>query len=158
MAERSLTISFISTAQDAYNDKSVDVEFDSTMNDGKTQFLYGEKAYYKIFTYPSSATITQVVSDGAVTEENSGYNTVVEQVNFANSNEGALGYPVYDIVSTNWLGTDLGSISTKGRTAISALSGVGVLNITYRTFFRRYAISIPTKSELAYNILVYISI
>lgn len=158
MAERSLTVSFVTSSEQASQDATIDVSLDSSRNDGKTQFLYGEKAYYKVYTYPISASITQVQSDGLITIEGSEYETINDIINFANTNESSVSYPVNNIVSTDWFGTSLGAVSSTGKTITSSQSGVGVLKISYRTYFRRYAISVPTKSETTYNVLVYIYI
>lgn len=157
MAETSLTITFVTSAEQAAQGGSVSVELDSVYNNSKTQFLYGEKCYYKIFTYPILATLSQISSAGVITNENSGYTTVTEQIVFSNSNTSSVSYPVNNIVSSNWLGRNLGSVSASGTVITSSQSGVGVLEITYRTYYRRYAISVPTKSNASYKVLVYIT-
>jgi len=156
MAERALSISFATMAQQEEQNASIDAELDAAYNNNRTSFSYGEKVYYRIYTYPILATITQTPSDGIITVEGSGYRTIEDIITFPNTNESNVSYPVNNIISSTWWGNDLGAISADGKTITASQSGVGVLKLSYRTYFRRYGVSVPTRSEAVYGILIYI--
>ena len=107
----STTITFISEASLEDDMATIVVELDDEKNEEvygeeKTQFLYGETAYFRIYKYPPEMSIQITASDGAVTDHTSGTSTEEEDVTFANTNEGSLSKPSKGTsISANWIVT-----------------------------------------------------
>lgn len=160
MANTSLTVTFLTEVitDDSGEpiEASIQVALDSARNNDRTSFLYGSKAYYQVFTAPSTLTLTNTPSDGTITSEGAGLETIETIITFPNTNQSSVTYPVYSIESTEWLGNDLGAVHSEGDKIVSAQAGVGVLKITYKAYFRRYAISVPQRDEDEYRVIVYI--
>lgn len=157
MANTSITVTFVTEAENLDVNAVLQVQLDSTLNLGETRFLFGSKAYYQVFFSPSTMTITQTASDGNITEEGSGTEEVTEYITFANSNEGSTGYPIGSVVSAEWFGTNLGALSYIGNTVQASKSGVGILKLIYNSAFNRYAISVQSTGDSEYYVLVYIA-
>jgi hypothetical protein len=154
MADQSINITFV-TAEVAAGESLV-VDLDADMNDDKSQFEYGEKAYFRIFAYPDSMIITVEKSDGTITSEGSGEAEVEEDIVFANTNTATSSKPVKSIVSQEWLGTSLGSVSATGTKITASQEGVAVLKLTYKADFERRALSLPTQDEDEYTVVIFI--
>lgn len=137
--------------------ESIQVRMDETANGGKTSFLYGDKAFFQLYTYPENMTLTITPSDGSVSDEGSGVGELEEIITFANTDEASVAYPLASIVSTEWLGRSLGAI-TKGESAQikAAQKGVGVLRIKYKANFIRKALTLGFKDEASYPVIVHI--
>lgn len=154
MAEQSITINFQSEVTE--EDQALVIELDSEMNDEKTSFVYGEKAYFKIYKYPSDLVVTIEQSDGTITEEGSGTVDEEEFVSFVDTESSSVSKPVKEIADSEWFGNDLGAVSATGLTVEASQSGVGVLQLNYTSDFTRHAITIGEKSEELYPIIVFI--
>lgn len=154
MAEQSISITFV-TEKVAAGEALV-VELDTEKNDDKTQFLYGEKAYFKIYTFPEDMVLVVTPSDGDITLEGSGESEEEEVVLFTNVSESSCSKPVSSITDSKWLGTSLGSVSAVGQKITVSSEGVAVLNLEYKAKFRRYALSLSEKEEDEYVVIVYI--
>jgi hypothetical protein len=154
MAEQSIVVTFHTEVAEEY--QALVVELDDEMNDDKTQFLYGEKAYFRIFKYPPSLSITIFKSDGTITSEGSGDSEEEDTITFVNTDEGAVSKPVKNITSYEWLGNSLGSVSAVGTKVKASQSGVAVLKLKYKSNFVRHAISVSTKEEEIYPVVVFI--
>jgi hypothetical protein len=157
MANTSITVTFVTDTEDVEENASIQVQLDSERNDDETIFLYGSKAYYQVLFSPSSLTISQIASDGEITEEGSGITEFTEYVIFSNSDEGSAQYPVSSVVSAEWQGDGLGALSYTGKIVKASKSGVGVLKLTYNAAFNRYAISVSDREETEYYVVVYIT-
>ena len=154
MAKQSINITFV-TKEVAAGEALV-VELDDEKNEDKTQFLYGEKAYFRIYTYPENMSITITESDGDITLEGSGISEEEEQIMFPNTKEGSCSKPVKSLVSSEWLGNSLGSVSAEGTKISVSSEGVAVLKLKYKANFRRYALSLSSKDEESYTVIVYV--
>lgn len=169
MANTALTVTFVTDVITDDSgipiDASVQVRLDSDRNEDRTRFLYGSKAYFQVFTAPSELTLELSSSDGNITEEGTGEETITTYVNFPDTNQGDVSFPVAEILydldddglpGTRWLGEGLGAIHAEGDKIVASQSGIGVLKITYKANFRRYAISINDQGVSEYYVLVYI--
>lgn len=152
MAEQSITISFYS---EVAADGSLNLDLDSEMNDDKTQFLYGVKAYFRVFKYPIDMVVELIKSDGTLAEEGSGVSEEEEMVMFVNTDTSSINKPLKSIVSYEWFGTSLGAISAEGNVIKSSISGVGVLKLTYESDFNRHSITIGEKESDEYPVIVF---
>lgn len=154
MAEQSINITFV-TSEVAVGEALV-VELDAEKNENKTQFLYGEKAYFRVYTYPESMPITITESDGNITLEGSGTSEEEEQIIFPKTKEGLCSKPVKSITSSKWFGNSLGSVSAEGTKISVPSEGVAVLKLKYKADFKRYALSLTSKDEESYTVIVYV--
>ena len=161
MANTAITVTFVTedeiTDEDGNVYTSLQVELDSDRNDGETRFLFGSKAYYRIFKSPDTLVIIQTQSAGVITDEGSGTEEVTSYITFANTNKGTLTYPLESIVSAEWLGNDLGALSYIGNIVTSSQSGIGVLKVVYNAAFTRHAISVNVDGVTEYAVLIYIT-
>ncbi len=156
MADQSINITFVTAEVAGEAGEALVVDLDADMNDGKSQFEYGEKAYFRIFAYPASMTITVGKSDGTITLEGSGESEVEENIVFANTNTATSSKPVKSIVSQEWMGTSLGAVSANGTKITASQEGVAVLKLTYSADFERRALSLATKPEDEYIVVIFI--
>ena len=135
----------------------ITAEMDDEKNQGKTCFLYGEKIYFRVITIPKDMNIRLESSDGSVSNEGTGYFEYEEDVQFANTNEANTQYPIDSIISSEWLGNSLGSISVIGDNTIRTTeSGVAILRLRYGVTYRSYAATVGPRDYPEYSILVYI--
>jgi hypothetical protein len=161
MANTAITVTFVT--EDELTDAegniytSLQVELDSDRNEGETRFLFGSKAYYRIFKSPTDLVIAQTQSDGIITSEGVGTEEITEYITFADTNKGTIGYPLDSIVSAAWLGNDLGALSYVGNIVTASQTGVGVLKVVYNAIFTRHAISVNVDGETEYAVLIYIT-
>lgn len=154
----SLTITFKTITSDA----DIIIELDDERNNGKTEFMFGEKAYFKVFADPS-VNVSIRATDGTITNEGTGQDVVEENLQFIDSNEATTSKPILSISSYEWLGNSLGTITKKDVKTLQAEktpdplgdNGIGLLNVKYLSSFRRYAISVPQISgKNEYSVLV----
>ena len=154
----SLTITFKSFI----SEEDILIELDEEKNNGKTEFLYGEKAYFKVYAPDINYQI--VSSDGTITSEGIGQETVEETLEFVEGREQTTSKPIVAINSYSWLGNSLGNISKKDIKTIQAEkepdaigpNGIGLLRLQYSTQFIRYSITVPQKQEAEYEVLVVV--
>lgn len=156
MAEQSITVSFTTEADAAAAAAALIVELDADKNGDETQFIYGTKVYFRVYTYPVDMKIAIIESDGIITSEGDGVSEEEEDITFANTNEGSCSKPVKSITSSRWLGNSLGAISAKGVKITMASEGVAILKLGYKSSFRRFALKLSGKSDDSYTVLVYI--
>lgn len=161
MANTAITVTFVT--EDELEDEdgnvytSLQADLDSEANDGETRFLFGSKAYYRIFKSPTDLVVAQVQSAGVITDEGNGTDEITEYITFANTNRGRIGYPLESVVSAEWLGNDLGALSYVGNIVTSSQVGVGVLKVVYNVIFTRHSISANAEGETEYAVLIYIT-
>lgn len=151
MADQSITVTFVTEA-----DPALVVELDDEMNNDKTQFCYGEKAYFRIYKYPSTLELTITQSDGTIASEGSGTSDEEETITFVDTDSSSASKPIESISSYSWLGNSLGAVSGIGTTVKSSNEGVGVLKLEYTSDFVRYSITIGLQEEEEYPIVVFI--
>jgi len=157
--EQTVTVDFqTATAASVVSTTDADrivLELDSERNADKSEFNYGEKALVRAFSWPVDLVYGMASSDGEVTSEGNGTETLTEVLSFANTNEAALSKPCVQILSTEWLGSDLGNVTTVSSTTVRASrSGVGILEISYVASFRRFGVMLPARDRDDYPVLL----
>ena len=149
---KSVTIQFVTVSLD-----ELIIELDSVMNDEETQFKYGEKAYFRAFSYPIDLSLTLTPTDGVISNEGNGDSDEEDEIiTFINTNEGSTSKPVQSITSYSWLGNSLGSVSAMGSTITASKEGTGVLKITYKSNFRRFGLVLLTRDEDTYTVIIVV--
>jgi len=154
VAKASIVLTFAASC--VVEDHFINVEMDDEKNQGKTCFLYGEKIYFRVFTNPKDMNIRLESSDGSISNEGIGYFEYEEDVQFPNVNEANVQYPIDSVISQDWLGNSLGSISISNTTIRTEETGVAILKFRYYVSYRSYAITIGPKDYDEYPVLVYI--
>lgn len=159
MANSSMTVTFVTESSDS---ATIVVELDGekieeVYGEDKTQFLYGEKAYFKIYKYPSDLSIAITQSDGTIASEGSGTSDESENITFTNSKTGSTSKPVKSVTGSEWLGNSLGAVSVVGEDVTANTKGVGILALDYTASFTRHSLTVSGKSEDEYPVLVYIA-
>lgn len=86
MADSSLTISFVATAS---GDQFIDLELDDDLNNEKTSFLFGETAFFRVFT--NCSTVDFYLSEGSISSVGSGSIEMTEVITFTEPPESAGG-------------------------------------------------------------------
>ncbi|MCD6124284.1 hypothetical protein J7J62_03830 [bacterium] len=154
IAKASIVLTFAASC--AVEDHFINVEMDDEKNQGKTCFLYGEKIYFRVFTNPKNMNIRLESSDGSIFNEGTGYFEHEEDIQFANVNEANTQYPIDSVISSNWLGNSLGSISVSDTIIRTSETGVAILRLKYGVIYRSYAVSVGPRDYDEYPVLVYI--
>lgn len=154
MAEQSISISFV-TAEVAAGEALV-VELDDDKNDDKTEFLYGETAHFRIYKYPSDMEVTITQSDGSISSEGGGTSEEEEDIIFTDTDESSCTKPAKSIISSNWLGNSLGSVSAEGTKISVSSKGVAVLRLKYKTEYTGRGLSLGGQGEDSYTVIVYV--
>jgi hypothetical protein len=154
VAEQSISITFVT--KEVAAGKALVVDLDAEKNEDKSQFLYGEKAYFRIFTYPENMKIAIIESDGNITTEGNGLFEEEENIVFANVSEASCSKPISSIKSSKWLGESLGAIAVEGNKIKASSKGVAILKLKYTASFRRYGLQLGGRSDDSYTVLVYI--
>ena len=154
IAKASIVLTFAASC--VAEDHFINVEMDDEKNQGKTCFLYGEKIYFRVFTNPKDMNIRLESSDGSISNEGIGYFEYEEDIQFPNVNEANTQYPIDSIVSQDWLGNSLGSISISNTAIRTSETGVAILKLRYRVSYRSYAVTVGPRDYDEYPVLVYI--
>lgn len=138
----------------------VSIELDEEMNQGKTQFAYGSKAYFQVYSDPGMS-VQVVKSDGTLTTEGSGQREFVDQVVFVEEQTADLAKPISSVTGYTWFGQSLGVITKTGVYQITtaqapdvASGKIGVADVKYKANFARYSISVPNKGVPEYPVLI----
>lgn len=132
----SITINFKTSCQNS-GDILV-VESDAQMNNNKTCFLYGDKYYFKVYPFPIDSVIEVVPSDGIVSPEGTGVDTIPitgvpgiddqspEYISFANENTTETSKPITDASGQSDLFRSNCYWLSQGGSVAALKNGVGV--------------------------------
>ncbi len=151
----SLSITFTASSETG----DIVIELDDDRNNGKSEFLYGEKAYFKVF-YDPSLVLYVTSSDGTITSEGNGQEIVEDDYEFISDSEQTVSKPIMSIVDYTWLGNSLGTISKTGLYTFECSdtpdpsNNIGVARVRYASQFARYAVTVGSKPYDTYNVVV----
>ena len=153
----SITITFKASCV-AIPGHGITAELDAERNRGRSCFTYGEKVYFRVYTYPHNMRITFTSSDGVVNAEGSDTETIRDEtITFADTNEATTRQYICNLISQDWLGTSLGQVAHIGGTAVrAARKGCAVLRLTYTSFYRVYSITVPPRDHKTYLVLILV--
>lgn len=161
MVDKAVTVTF--TASTEESGQSIGIELDAAKNfevhgSIRTQFQYGEKCYFRVYPYPVDLVLDATVSDGILSDEGSGVETVADEiVTFTGTETGRTAKPIKALISYTWMGTPRGAPTFLGKVLTIPEPTAGVLKVTYTTDFFRKAISIGIKADPEYTVVVLIS-
>ena len=148
-------------------------ELNSEDNNGKSSFLFGDTANYRVYKASNVTLQTPIVSDGSEGPVSSGLTEeIVEVVTFSGSETASTSKYIQSLTSAVRLGgRDLGSISKVGPTSVrcSRVSTgpldplVGVYKLTYQTSYslrRLFSVSQPAGFGVdgfdSYPVVIYL--
>lgn len=144
---------------------SISLALDDTKNNSVTSFLYADKAYFKVYAYhkeaesphtPNDPDTEIIISDGTLSSEGSGYEEITEFIVVSNEKTANTTKAIDSIVSATWLGRSLGSVVSTGGTGLQFSSaGYAVLEIVYKTKFKRYAVTLPSREVADYRVAAW---
>lgn len=161
-----VTVSFVTPSKGG--EKTVillddEMNLDSSGNIKKV-FKYGETAFFRAYA-PLAGNIRAVSSDGAVTEHGLGVALHKnELIPFTSTQEAETKFPIRDLDSASWLGNSLGEVKKGGAYSVhcelmpdgAGANGVGLLELSYSSGFKRFGITLTKKSREEYPVLVYV--
>jgi hypothetical protein len=155
-AKANLSITF---ASDCEPGNEITIELDADLNDDKSCFLFGQTAYFRVYTKPLDLVFDIYCSDPLasifykenVTESND-QTKQVQQIEFIEEQQGTLDKPASSLTSYKWFGNDLGTIELKSPKAILAQNKVndmyfGVAELKYIAPYRVYGLIVYTKTS-----------
>jgi len=140
----SLSISFQTEVVGGDGSSShLSVEVNSEDNNGKTQFLFGDTAKYRIYKSPDIRSLIIIISDGSEGPDSSGLTAeMVETLAWTGSPTANTSKLIQSLISAERMGgLNLGSISKVGPTTLQCSKQstgpldplVGVYKVKYRT-------------------------
>ena len=169
MANASITIQF--GIQDGVDPdtgepiQNIQVELDDEHNtqvygDAKSQFDFGEVAYFRTFVFPSNLAITMDNSDGTLGTNLATGNKAIENENitFSDADEASPQYPIKaGTFVAQWYGKGAPSWSIVDDKIKLNKKSLGFLRASYTTSFKRHSISVGTKDFAPYPVIIMIS-
>jgi hypothetical protein len=156
-AKANLSITF---ASDCEPGNEITIELDGKLNDDKSCFLFGQTAYFRVYTKPLLLEYDTFCSDSTASIFYQSYETAdndqtrqTQQIEFLEEQTGTLDKPASSLVSQKWFGNDLGTItlvSPKSILAPTKVSGMyfGVAELKYIAPYRVYGLIVYAKTEL----------
>ncbi|KWT77345.1 hypothetical protein [Candidatus Magnetominusculus xianensis] len=157
----STTISFAMSCSSS--SESFKVEGDSDMNvdesgNARTCFKYGELYYFRVYKTSKIEAYTITASDGTVTKKGTGKSSSHEEtIKFEKTDKASVSYPIGTLSSVTWKGTNLGAVKQSGDLEVTAeTAGVAIALIAYNAQYDLWSISVNTKDDDTYEVLVYI--
>ena len=145
-ATTSTTITFVTSTAENGNG-NISVELDDAANNDRSQFASGDIVHYLVHTDPIDMTVSNTTSAGTVAANGTKQVTVSEIVTFAKSTTGRLNKVPTGTVTWSWIGRDGGAPTFAGADITLASAAVGVLQCSYPTTAKAFALSgvtIPT--------------
>lgn len=131
-----------------------------TMESDETTAAYGNKIFFRVFVSPSGTSYNLENSasqvGGRIYDEDSVDIPGVQKAEFNGSNIASLSPALEksDVVSTRWIGNNLGAISINGNQVVSTRSGLGTLEIKYKRKYFGYSIVVPVQPETSFPVKV----
>jgi len=153
----SITITFTKVGEGAEN---IVIELDEEKNKGKARFVYGDKAYFRVYSegnYKINSTDGSVVKVGSISS------TEEEFVQFVDSKQVKVSKPINSLLSTNWFGKSLGNITKTDTFTLECSEDVdpssgkiGIAKVKYASRYDLYYITLPKKPQPEYPVLVVV--
>ncbi len=145
------------------------IELDEKRNKGKARFVYGDKAYFRIYT-PQGVKYSIHSTDGKISKVASFSSTEEELAQFIQDRDVNLQKPIGSIISTKWFGNSLddtkhgGKIVKKDTFTIEcptqpnpSTGAIGIVDVKYSSHYDLYYITLTKKDEPEYPVLVVVS-
>lgn len=152
MASNTITLNFVKTLDEV--GIVLSLSLDTVANKDKTTFVIGDKVYLKFLSSVDEPYTIEVNMGTAKTEAtNIHYPIEDDEITFANTNSGSLGYVPIGEVDYEWIGKSAGTPVFNGREILLDEDSVAVLNCSYKTKGNRLSV---TNSEVGTVLVVVI--
>ena len=142
---------------------SLRAELDNERNNGKTSFQPGDQVYFRVYKGEGISSYTVKKTAGGVSKiESDETETVKETLQFINESIASVSKPVKTppAISVDWYGTDLGTLSKAGDSAVKASGGgdgkIGICEAEYTTEYDVWLLTPPSGMPSEYAILIVI--
>ena len=150
MANSSLTINFTTTTGSV--DQFIDIDLDDDLNNEKSTFLFGDTAYFRVFTncstlsfYPSESSVS---SNGTKTADSEEYISFTQPPatagGIASENTASVSYPINSgTLTATKIAGDCGSLSVDAvdtKQINASKAGVAVYKVEYESDYKSYSI------------------
>jgi hypothetical protein len=140
---------------------SIQVELDTDLNGDKSCFLYGDTAWFRIFTSPLDMQFTIDVTAGSICEGSPELNTLTDQeetLEFVEEIEANTARPILNLLEARWLGNNLGTITKSGVSSLkAAVKGLGVMKVKYESQYHLRGLTLQDQSpETEFPVIVLI--
>ncbi len=160
-SQTSFSLTFAASCSSSGESIKAEADTDKNVDDSgnsKSCFKYGEKYYFRVFKTSGVKAYMFTLSDGTVVREGSGKSIDKEDdLEFKKENTASTSYPITSITSMNWMGTSLGTVKKSGDMEIQTEeSGVAVGTLKYTSTYDLWSLSVATKDEDEYKVVVYI--
>lgn len=127
-------------------------------NSGRTSFTPGDQPVVLVYKSIDVELNDVDSSAGDIAAEGTGTAEIDEYVDFVNTNEAEVRYPIVSILEYKWLGNDLGAPTFSEETKLTVpTSGIGRLKIKYTSnFIAKRLVNVPIvlNGETEYGVLV----
>lgn len=110
-------------------------------------FDYEKPYFFRV--YHNASIVNVFATAGQTNKEGYGYEEIEEIVAFSCSDTISTSKPLYSLLSSQWLGNSLGSVSVldNGDLKISS-PGYGVLKVKYKSYYEIYSLRTIVKGEV----------
>ncbi len=126
---------------------SFTLELDDTQNAAASSFQPGEAAYIRLYPAGLNPTITASLGNAVIDRTNLP-REVTEYLVFARSDSASFSYPMAEVISYEWKGTN-GGTPLFNETGVSLNNSVsGVLYVKYRTYYDRIALTCNEEARV----------
>lgn len=181
LAAANLTITFASVLLDEGEEgvaRSIQIDLDEELNEGKTSFVFGDTAHFRVFTNPLNLNFICVCSDSSanlhkatpdITRECRITDDDNEQLTFINTDKSNLSFPCTGgLTATYWYGNDWGPLTLIGTstvkakrpsvtTPLNAQNAAAVCKVNYDSVYHPGSISVVEKPGiLEWPVIVFI--
>jgi len=129
---------------------SLSIQLDDLLNNNKTSFDSGATVYFLVFSVVDAISVNTLCSSGAVTSNGTKQVDVTEIVVFENTATASLDKLPNGTVTWSWMGNAGGVPVFDGRSVTMPRNTVGVLQCSYTTTARSFAlagVTIPDNLE-----------
>jgi hypothetical protein len=135
--------------------------FETGLNQGNTNFVPGDSPGFLIYKTSNVVIDSITPSAGAISSLGSGFTPepIEDHLIFTDERTIGVSKPIYSGFTSKWLGNHLGAVTITEQNVTAANQGVGVLKISYNSFFQKYRLTnVPTvlNGETSFPVVIYI--
>jgi hypothetical protein len=131
-------------------------------NGGKSSFVAGDSPVILIYRTTNVVINSVIPSTGVMSPHGSGTSLETQDLQFATDVSATLDKPITgSLVSTKWLGRDLGTLSLTGEAGVRATgTPPGIARVTYNATYQAYRLSnvvSPLNGETVFPVVIVVT-
>ena len=135
--------------------------FPTGLNSGETSFVPGDSPGFLIYKTSNVVIDSITTSAGAVSNLGSGFTPepIEDHIIFTDDKVQDVSKPIFSSFTSKWLGASLGAVTYTEKTVTVGSIGVGVLKISYNSFFSKHRLTgVPAvlNGETSFPVVIYI--